>query len=141
MKVKPKAMLRPVSFQVLSWVFDIMTLFIVFVSLGYAVGLDKVVITNTLVVGLQTQGIALFGLAQMVSSTIYIVLGISPLLAIASSLMAGIASFWFKLSVSFVAFQRTVFNRKIPVLIPTTAIVVAENTGEPEMPPIVRTNV
>jgi uncharacterized protein (TIRG00374 family) len=135
MKVNPKAMVRPVTFQVLSWTFDVMTLFIIFASLGYIVGLDKVVITNTLVVGLQTQGLALIGLAQMVSSSVYVVLGISPFIAVASSLLAGFASFWFKVAVSFFAFQRTVFAKKLPLPIPTCPAIAAENLGEPCVSP------
>jgi uncharacterized protein (TIRG00374 family) len=135
MKVNPKAMVRPVAFQVLSWMFDVLTLFVIFASLGYVVGLDKVVITNTLVVSLQTQGLTLVGLAQMVSSSVYVVLGISPLLAIASSLLAGFASFWFKVAVSFYAFQHTVFAKKIHILMPTAPVLAAENFADPNISP------
>ncbi|MFB3888193.1 MAG: flippase-like domain-containing protein [Candidatus Bathyarchaeia archaeon] len=133
-KSSSKSLLRPVLFQVLAWVFDILTLFAIFTSLGYMVGLDKLVITNTLVVGLQTQGMALVGFAQIVSSTVYTVLGISPILAMASSLLAGFASFWFKAGVSFFAFQRTVFAHRGSVLTPTAVGVAGEGLMEAEMP-------
>jgi glycosyltransferase 2 family protein len=135
MKVSPKAMVRPVTFQVLSWTFDVLTLFIIFASLGYVVGLDKVIITNTLVVSLQTQGLALIGLAQVVSSSVYVVLGISPFIAIASSLLAGFASFWFKVAVSFFAFQRTVFAKKLPIPIPSCPAIATEKLAEPCVSP------
>ena len=127
MKTCPRKLARPMIFQVCSWLCDTMALFAIFASLGYIVGPDKVVITNTLVVGIQTQGVALAGFAQMVSSTVYTVLGISPILAITSSLLAGISSFWFKMAVSYFAFHRTVFARRIPSLAPTGNGFVAEN--------------
>jgi uncharacterized protein (TIRG00374 family) len=133
-KTSPKSLVRPMMFQVMSWVLDIMALFAIFASLGYLVGVDKLVITSTLVIGLQTQGVALAGFAQMVSSTVYTILGISPILAIASSLLAGFASFWFKVAVSFFVFQRTVFARRVPILSPAGAGVVEGNSTEEEMP-------
>ncbi len=129
-KSSPRSLGRPVLYQVASWVCDILALFAIFASLGYIVGPDKVIITNTLVVGLQTQGVALAGFAQMVSSTVYTVLGITPIVAIASSLLAGFASFWFKMGVSFLAFQHTVFAHKIPVLGSTTTIAAESGISE-----------
>ena len=115
LKTNPRSMAKPMIFQTLSWVFDILVLCSVFAALGQIVGPDKLVITNSLVVGLQTQGVAFSGFVQVVSSSVYTILGISPLLAIASSLLAGLSSFWFKMGVSFVAFQRAMFSRRIPI--------------------------
>ena len=139
MKVSPKAMLRPVAFQVMSWGFDILALFIIFASLGYAVGLDKVIITNTLVVSLQTQGVALDD-CQIVSSPVYMVLGISPFLAITTSLLAGFASFWFKVTVSFLAFQRTIFAKRIPILTSTGPTMAIETYIEEQKPALLTPN-
>jgi glycosyltransferase 2 family protein len=113
-KTNPKSMVKPIVYQCLAWVFDVMTLFLVFVALGSFVGFDKVLITNTIVSNIQGQGVALAGFSQIVSSTLYTVLGIAPVLAIASSLLAGFASFWFRLVISFGYFQITVFERCVP---------------------------
>lgn len=92
-KTKPKSILKPLTFQILSWTFNVLTLLIIFASLGQLIGFDKILITNTIVNNIQCQGVALVGVAQMVSSTIYMSLGISSALSIASSLLAGFASF------------------------------------------------
>ena len=63
-KTNPKSFLRPALFQTAAWVFDILTLFIIFVSLGYIIGPDKVIITNSIVIQLQSQGIALAGFSS-----------------------------------------------------------------------------
>jgi len=105
MKNHPRAMVKPLVFQIITWIFDITALFIVFVALGSMVGVDKIVITNTIVNNIRGQGVALAGFSQIVSSQLYQVLGINISLAQASSLLAGFANFWFRLVVSFVFFQ------------------------------------
>jgi len=81
------------------------------VSIGYVVPADKVIITNIISVNLQTQGVALAGFAQVVSSSVYTIVGISPILSVASTVLAGFASFWFKVIIAFFAFQFVVFSR------------------------------
>ena len=105
MKNRPRAMVKPIVFQTITWIFDIIALYVVFVALGSMVGVDRVVITNSIVNNVRGQGVALAGFSQIVSSQLYQVLGINISLAQASSLLAGFANFWFKLVVSFVFFQ------------------------------------
>jgi uncharacterized protein (TIRG00374 family) len=105
MKNKPKTMIKPMFYQVMAYVFDILTLFFVFVALGSTVGLNKILITNSIVNNIRSQGVALAGFSQILSSQLYQVLGINLSLAQASSLLSGFANFWFKLIISFVFFQ------------------------------------
>jgi uncharacterized protein (TIRG00374 family) len=114
-KKNPKAVVKPMTYQTLAWVFEILALYFVFVAIGSAIGIDKVVITNTIVSNVQGQGVILAGLSQAVSSQLYSVLGITAGIAVTSSLLAGFASFWFKLVVSFGFFQVTVFERCVPI--------------------------
>jgi uncharacterized protein (TIRG00374 family) len=105
MKNRPRAMVKPIILQTITWLFDIIVLYVVFVALGSMVGVDKVVITNTVVDTIRGQGVALAGFSQIISSQLYQVLGINISLAQASSLLAGFANFWFRLMISFVFFQ------------------------------------
>jgi hypothetical protein len=105
MKSNPKAMIRPVVFQSLTWVFEILSFFFVFIALGAFIGIDKAVITSTIIKILQGQRIALAGISQIVSVELYTVLGITVEVAVASSLLAGFAGFWFALVLSFGFFQ------------------------------------
>jgi uncharacterized protein (TIRG00374 family) len=113
-KNNPKAIVRPIIFQTFAWIFEVFSFFLVFAAIGSLVGIDKVVITNTIVTNVQGQGIALAGISQIVSSELYKVLGITSGIAIASSLLAGFSGFWFKLLLSFAFFQVTVFERCVP---------------------------
>ena len=104
-KKKPKSMTKPMIFQTMAWVCSIIALYLVFVSLGTIIGLDKIIITNTIVSTISNQGVALTGFSQIISSGLYQVLGINISLAQASSLLAGFASFWFVFVLSFVFFE------------------------------------
>src|SRR3972149_9892142 len=104
-KKKPKSMIKPVIFQTMTWICSIAALFLVFVSLGTIMGLDKIIITNTIVSTISNQGVALAGFSQMISSNLYVVLGIDKTMAEASSLLAGFAGFWFVFVLSFVFFE------------------------------------
>ena len=114
LKDNPKSLFQALFYHAVAWSFDIMALFLIFVSIGYIVPADKVIITNVISVNLQTQGIALAGFAQVVTSSVYTVLGITPILSAASTVLAGFASFWFKLVIAFFAFQLVVFSRCLP---------------------------
>jgi hypothetical protein len=105
MKNKPRTMIKPVFYQIMAWVFDILALFFVFVALRTTVGADKILITNSIVNNVRSQGVALAGFAQILSSQLYGILGIDLSLAEASSLLSGFANFWFRLVISFVFFQ------------------------------------
>ena len=114
LKTNRKTLFQAAFFQTIAWSFDIMALFLIFVSIGYIVPADKVIITNIISVNLQTQGVALAGFAQVVTSNVYTILGISPVLSAASTVLAGFASFWFKIIIAFFAFQFAVFSRCVP---------------------------
>ena len=114
LNANPRTLFQTIFFQAAAWGFEITALFLVFASIGYPIPADKVIITNTLSVNLQAQGIALAGFAQVVSSNVYTVLGIASVYSVASTVLAGFASFWFKLIIAFFAFQFVVFSRCIP---------------------------
>jgi uncharacterized protein (TIRG00374 family) len=104
-KKEPKSMIKPTIFQMMAWVFEVVGLYLVFVSLGEIIGLDKIIITHTIIGYLSHQGVALAGFSQIISSSLYQVLGINISMAQASSLLEGFASFWFRFIISFVFFE------------------------------------
>jgi uncharacterized protein (TIRG00374 family) len=114
LNANPRILFQTIFLQATAWGFEIVALFLVFASIGYPIPADKVIITNTLSVSLQAQGIALAGFAQVVSSSVYTVLGIAHSYSVASTVLAGFASFWFKLVIAFFAFQFVVFSRCVP---------------------------
>jgi uncharacterized protein (TIRG00374 family) len=114
LKSNPKTLFQTIFLQATAWTFEIVALFVVFASIGYPVPADKVIITNVLSANLQSQGLALAGFAQVVSSSVYTILGISPIYSAASTVLAGFVSLWFKMIIGFCAFQFVVFSRCVP---------------------------
>jgi glycosyltransferase 2 family protein len=114
LKTNPKAMIQPVIYQTIAWGFDILTLFIIFASIGYIVSPDKILITNTIAVNLQAQGFALAGVAPIISSALYSTLGIKTLIGLSSSVLTTFPTFWFKVILAFCFFQVIVLNRSLP---------------------------
>jgi uncharacterized protein (TIRG00374 family) len=114
LRANPKSLLQSGLFQTIAWSFDILALFLIFASIGFVVPADKVIITNSITVNLQAQGVALAGFAQIVTSSVYTILGISPIISVASTVLYGFASFWFKIIIAFSAFQFVVLSRCVP---------------------------
>jgi hypothetical protein len=54
---------------------------------------------------LQTFGVSIVGFTEVVMSGFYTVLGIPPALSLAVTLLARVVTLWFKLAVSYAAFQ------------------------------------
>ena len=104
-KNKPRTMIKPMFYQLMVLVLNILSLFLVFIALGTTVGADKVLITNSIVNSIKGQGVALAGFSQIISSQLYQILGINLSLAQASSLLAGFINLWFKLLIAFIFFQ------------------------------------
>ena len=107
LKAKPKALLQPTLYSVLSWTLDITVIFLTFIALGYAVPVDKVLIVYTLTGTLQAVGVAVFGINEIVMSTSFMVLGIPSALALSVTLLTRVVTLWFRLIMSYAAFQWT----------------------------------
>ena len=117
MKTRPKALVLPTLFSILAWICDTLAVLLVFASVHSVIAADKVIITNTIVGNLQSQGFAFAGFASIASSATYAVLGISQTLSTASTLLGEIAAFWFKVSIAFFAFECAILDRCLPCLI------------------------
>lgn len=102
---KPKALARPLLFSLLSVGFDVSVVFLTFASLGYPIPVDKVLIIYALTGSLQILGISFVGFTEVIISGAYTVLGIPAALSLSVTLLTRIVTLWFKLIVSYVAFQ------------------------------------
>ena len=73
---RPKALIKPALFSILSWAFDVSTVFLVFAAIGYPVSVDKVLIVYALTGSLQSMGLSFLGLTELIMSFLYNVLSI-----------------------------------------------------------------
>ena len=100
-----KTLLRPLLLYVLSVLFDISVVFFTFAALGSTVPVDKVLIVYALTGTLQSIGVSIVGLTEIIMSTSYQVLGIPLALSFSATLLTRIVTLWFKLVAGYVALQ------------------------------------
>ena len=129
LKTNPKKMFQPLVFQSISWMFNILTLFLIFASIGYIISPDKIIITNSITSSFQTQGFAAAGFLPIISSLLYRMLGTASLVSVTSSLLASFPTFWFRVIISFAVFQVIVFDRAVPFLRSETEDMGTEKQG------------
>lgn len=103
---KPIALARPLLFSILSVGFDISVVFLTFAALGYPIPVDKVLIIYALTGSLyEIVGISFLGFTEVIISSAYNMLGIQAALSLSVTLLTRVITLWFKLIVSYVAFQ------------------------------------
>jgi uncharacterized protein (TIRG00374 family) len=95
-----RALVQPVVFYTLSLVFNVSVVFFTFAALGYPVPVDKVLIVYALTGTLQSIGMSFVGFTEIIMSTSYTVLGISPALSFSATLLTRVVTLWFKLVVA-----------------------------------------
>ncbi|MGD6934589.1 MAG: lysylphosphatidylglycerol synthase transmembrane domain-containing protein [Candidatus Bathyarchaeia archaeon] len=105
LKAKPKSLIMPSIYSVLSWVFDIGVMFLVFTALGYPIPVETVLIVYTLSGALQAVGVGYFTDVFMMAS--FSALGLPPELSVSVTLLSRAVTLWFRLVVSYSAFQWT----------------------------------
>jgi uncharacterized protein (TIRG00374 family) len=105
LSARPKTLVRPVLYSLSSWGFDVSVVFLTFASLGYPIPVDKVLIIYALTGSLQIIGVSLVGFTEVIMSGAYTILGVPAALSLSVTLLTRIVTLWFKLIVSYVAFQ------------------------------------
>lgn len=105
LSAKPKELVKPAIYAIISFTFEVSVTFLTFVALGYSVPVDKVLIVFTLTGTLQTVGITFFGFPELIMSVSFTAMGIPAALSVSVTLLTRVVSLWFRLVVSYVALQ------------------------------------
>lgn len=105
LKAKPRTLVVPSLYAVLSWVFDIGVMFLVFTALGYPVPVDVVLIVYTVSGALQAVGVSF--LTDVIMMASFTALGLPPALSVSVTLLFRAITLWFRLIISYSAFQWT----------------------------------
>ncbi len=105
LRANPKALIQPVVFAVIGFVFEVSVMFIAFAALGKPVPVDAVLIVFTLTGMLQTVGVAFVGFPEFIMSVTLTALNIDPPVAVSVALLTRVVNLWFRLVVSYGALQ------------------------------------
>src|SRR3990170_72149 len=106
----PRMLFKPMILSFFAWGFEVIALLFVFASLGQLIPIDKVVIVRSIAGNVEAQGYAFAGYAQIVTTTLYSILGVLPAIGASVALLGGVVVFWLKTVISYIAFQYTVFS-------------------------------
>ena len=102
---KPKKLMQPIVFAVLSFISEVSVIFLTFAALGFPVPVDKVLIVFTLTGTLQTVGLTFFGFPELIMTISFSALLIPTPLAFSVTLLTRVVNLWFRLVVSYFALQ------------------------------------
>jgi uncharacterized protein (TIRG00374 family) len=102
---KPKTLVQPIVFAIISFICEVSVIFFTFVALGFPVPVDKVLIVFTLTGTLQTVGITFFGFPELLMTISFSALLIPAALALSVTLLTRVVNLWFRLVVSYFALQ------------------------------------
>ena len=105
---KPKNLVAPIFFALVSWLFSIFISYLVFVSLGQEV--DFVLITIVYSVSVNIQSIPLgipgeVGLVEIVMTSLYGLLGVEAGIAAAATVLIRVLTVWLRMVIGIVAVQ------------------------------------
>ena len=106
----PRMLTKPIALSFFAWGFEVLTLLLVFASLGQIVPVDKVIVVRSIAGNLEAQGYAFAGYAQVVTTALYAALGINITLSASVALLGGLVVFWLKTGISYAAFHCTIFT-------------------------------
>jgi uncharacterized protein (TIRG00374 family) len=107
LKAKPRALVLPSIYSILSWLFDIGVMFLVFVALGYPAPIDSILIVYTVSGVLQAVGLGIFGVNEIVMISTFRALGLPDGLSVSVTLLTRAVTMWFRLILSYGVFQWT----------------------------------
>jgi len=106
----PRMLVKPMLLSFVAWGFELVTLLLVFASLGQPIPVDKVIIVRSIAGNVEAQGYAFAGYAQIITIALYSALLIDPALSASVALLGGLVIFWLKTGISYAAFHCTVFS-------------------------------
>jgi uncharacterized protein (TIRG00374 family) len=102
----PKALVLPVVFTTAAWAFSFFIPFLVFVSLGNLVDISVIIIVYSISFAIRAIPIGVpgdVGLTESIVTYFYILLGLSPGISAAATILTAISTIGFKLLVGYIA--------------------------------------
>lgn len=106
----PRMLFKPMILSFFAWGFEVITLLLVFASLGQLIPPDKVIIVRSIAGNVEAQGYAFAGYAQIVTTALYGALDVLPAVGASVALLGGAVVFWLRTGISYVAFHYTMFS-------------------------------
>ncbi len=105
LRANPRGLLLPATFTVLAWATDIVVFILCFMALGYNLPAFQALIAYALTATLLVEGVSFLGFNEIIRSSLFIALGIPAAIGVTSILLNRLATFWFRMVVSYGVFH------------------------------------
>jgi uncharacterized protein (TIRG00374 family) len=105
LKANPRGLLLPIIFVVLAWAADLAVFILCFLALDYSLPIYQVLIAYALNATLLVEGVSFLGFNEIIRSSLFIALGIPSGIGVTSILLNRVATFWFRMVVSYGVFH------------------------------------
>ena len=105
LKTNPRGLLVPAAFTLLAWAADITVFVLCFIALGYNLPASQALIAYALTATLLVEGVSFLGFNEIIRSSLFIALGIPASIGVTSILLNRLATFWFRMVVSYGVFH------------------------------------
>ncbi len=105
LRANPRKLLLPAVFVVLAWAADLTVFILCFIALGYNLPPFQALIAYALTATLLVEGVSFLGFNEIIRSSLFIALGIPAAVGVTSILLNRLATFWFRMVVSYGVFH------------------------------------
>jgi len=120
-RTRPKKLILPVGFSVLSWFFGISIYYVVFAAMGYVLDWATLTIVYSLVIAIKSVPVGIpaeVGVTEIAMTTLFGVFGVPLNFSAAATVLIRIVTVWFRFLIGFVAIQwigiKTILHNKTP---------------------------
>lgn len=104
----PKSLAQPVAFSLTSWFFSAFMSFLVFVSLGYPIHFNFVIIVYSIRCAIRSIPLGIpaeVGVMEVLMTTLYSLFGVPIGISAAATVLIRVLTVWFRLFIGFMAVQ------------------------------------
>jgi uncharacterized protein (TIRG00374 family) len=104
----PKAIAGSLFFLVVSWFFSLSVPYLVFRSLGHPITVSIIIVTSAIFLAVKAIPIGVpfeVGLPEAVMTTLYVSMGVDPVLAVTATILTRLITLWFRFFVGFASQQ------------------------------------
>jgi len=108
LKKQPSGLILPLIFSAIAFFLDLLISFLVFISLGFPVSMNLVLVVSTIINAIQTIPLGIpgeVGITEVAMTSLYIGLGIPAAVSAASTVLTRVLTVWLRIFVGYIAVQ------------------------------------
>jgi len=104
----PRDLVWPVLLSIVSWIFNVLVVSLVFLSIGHKISSSAILVVYSISVSLQSIPVGIpgeVGFMEFIMTALYRLLGVPIVISIVATVLTRVVTLWFKLIVGYAAVQ------------------------------------